>query len=340
MTTRASLPSFSAIFDQSFAAFKERFWIFLVLWLISGVAYAVSGALGALALKVFAPLVIIPILAGLWVSGWTLAAQIMASREQIDLGDVILEAAAKAHTLVWVEILEAAAAIGGLFLLIVPGVYLGLSLTFAPFAVIEEGLTGFDALDRSHELVAGRWWSVATLLFFAMVPSMLLGKIPWAGWLLGSLAYSFLFLFALKLYRCLKLEGPPVETTFSSKLFFGMFALVGCVGSAAAVAAGTPLVLSEMRRQKMEIPSYLERFAPPPAPPPEIVAPLAAEAPAPSAPVPAAAPALDYPEACKAELAMFCEGRADKGAAACLALVPDGLLAPCKDALARLGAAN
>ena len=132
MTTRASLPSFSAIFDQSFAAFKERFWIFLVLWLISGVAYAVSGALGALALKVFAP----------------------------------------------------------------------------------------------------------------------------------------------------------------------------------------------------------------PAPPPETVAPLAAEAPAPSAAVPAAAPVLDYPEACKAELAMFCEGRADKGAAACLALVPDGLLAPCKDALARLGAAN
>ncbi len=55
----------------------------------------------------------------------------------------------------------------GLFLLVVPGVILGLSLLFGPYLVIIDKLGPVDALKRSHDLVWGNWWR--TLAIFTVI---------------------------------------------------------------------------------------------------------------------------------------------------------------------------
>ncbi len=64
------------------------------------------------------------------------------------------------------------------FLLIVPGIYLGVSWYFVAQAVVVDGRRGVGALARSGELVKGNWWRAlaAGLLFniIVAVPSQLL----------------------------------------------------------------------------------------------------------------------------------------------------------------------
>ena len=61
-------------------------------------------------------------------------------------------------------LLAAAGVVGGLFLLIVPGVYLFVIWAFVPQAVVLDGRRGGAALRRSAELVQGSWWRVLGLL--------------------------------------------------------------------------------------------------------------------------------------------------------------------------------
>ena len=59
----------------------------------------------------------------------------------------------------------------GIFLFIIPGIILGLSLVMGPYLVITEDLGPIDALKRSHNLVWGNWWRTAiifTVIMFIM----------------------------------------------------------------------------------------------------------------------------------------------------------------------------
>jgi hypothetical protein len=63
-----------------------------------------------------------------------------------------------------IGILTGITTIGGLLLFLFPGIWLGVSLQFATFAYFADGRRGMRALATSHDLVAGRWWSVFTRL--------------------------------------------------------------------------------------------------------------------------------------------------------------------------------
>jgi len=56
-------------------------------------------------------------------------------------------------------------------LLLVPGIILGLSLSFYPILIVLENLGGYTALKTSHTLVWGLWWRTATVY---MVPGILM----------------------------------------------------------------------------------------------------------------------------------------------------------------------
>jgi hypothetical protein len=69
-------------------------------------------------------------------------------------------------------LLAAAGIVIGLFLLIVPGVYLAVRWYFVPQAVVIDGARRADALLRSGELVRGSWWRV---LAIALLTGLLVG---------------------------------------------------------------------------------------------------------------------------------------------------------------------
>ena len=68
---------------------------------------------------------------------------------------------------------------GGTLLLIVPGMILGVSLIFAPYAVVIEKTGAIASLKASHQLVWGHWWRTAALVtiatFILIVAYVLMG---------------------------------------------------------------------------------------------------------------------------------------------------------------------
>lgn len=60
----------------------------------------------------------------------------------------------------WIGALILCIVIGGLLFFIIPGIILGISISFATFILIEEKLTGLKAIQRSQDYVRGNWWNI------------------------------------------------------------------------------------------------------------------------------------------------------------------------------------
>jgi len=97
----------------------------------------------------------------------------------------------------WIAILSALITIGGLVLLIIPGLVWAISYSLGIYILMAENIGGYRALKRSRELVQGYWWPVFfkylflfALFIIAALP-LLFVNILFAGhW---SLIISFVF---------------------------------------------------------------------------------------------------------------------------------------------------
>jgi hypothetical protein len=69
-----------------------------------------------------------------------------------------------------VSVLVGLATIGGLILLVIPGIYIGVRLCVSIEALVVEGRRGTEAMGRSWGLVGGHWWhAFGTLLVAALL---------------------------------------------------------------------------------------------------------------------------------------------------------------------------
>jgi hypothetical protein len=69
-----------------------------------------------------------------------------------------------------VSVLVGLATIGGLILLVIPGIYIGVRLCVSIEALVVEGRRGTQAMGRSWGLVGGHWWhAFGTLLVAALL---------------------------------------------------------------------------------------------------------------------------------------------------------------------------
>ncbi len=66
---------------------------------------------------------------------------------------------------IWVGFLQSLIILGGFLLLIIPGIYLAIALTFAQYFVLTHNKRGVAALSASYELVKGRWLQAFWRLF-------------------------------------------------------------------------------------------------------------------------------------------------------------------------------
>jgi hypothetical protein len=80
---------------------------------------------------------------------------------------------ARLGSVLLVSILVGLATLGGLILLIIPGIYIGVRLAVSVEALVVEGRRGTEAMRRSWALVGGHWWhAFATLLVAAIIMSV------------------------------------------------------------------------------------------------------------------------------------------------------------------------
>lgn len=114
------------------------------------------------------------------------------STQTSDLGGAIEKALEKFPDLFLGSVLYLVAFVLGCCLLLVPGIYVAIRLSFVLYGVVVDDLDAMSALKSSWNLVEGRWWSVfgaqllvALCFSLASVAMMsVLGFIVWA--VLGS----------------------------------------------------------------------------------------------------------------------------------------------------------
>jgi hypothetical protein len=72
-----------------------------------------------------------------------------------------------------VSVLVGLATLGGLILLVIPGIYIGVRLCVSVEALVVEGRRGTQAMSRSWELVGGHWWhALGTLVVAALLTGL------------------------------------------------------------------------------------------------------------------------------------------------------------------------
>ena len=97
-------------------------------------------------------------------------------------GESLRYAARRLHSLLWLTILFSLVVAIGTLLLIIPGIYLGVSLAVVIPALMLENLKGGKALRRSYGLVRGRWWPTfgVVILGWFLIPAIVGGIIGFA----------------------------------------------------------------------------------------------------------------------------------------------------------------
>ncbi len=78
----------------------------------------------------------------------------------------------------WVTILAVCIILGGLFLLIIPGIIFAVWFSFALFVLVSEDTKGMNALLKSREYVRGKWWGVFWRLLSITILGILVSVIP------------------------------------------------------------------------------------------------------------------------------------------------------------------
>ena len=91
-----------------------------------------------------------------------------------------------------VSVLVGLATVGGLILLVIPGIYIGVRLVVSIEALVVEGRRGTQAMGRSWELVGGHWWHafgtlVVAWLIVGVVESVLTLPFGDTSWVVQGL---------------------------------------------------------------------------------------------------------------------------------------------------------
>lgn len=84
--------------------------------------------------------------------------------------------------MLWIGVLEAVIVFGGFILLVIPGIYLMISLSFSNLFLLEKNMRGIPALAASRALVKGRWlatfWRIlAGAIIFGGIIGLVTGMI-------------------------------------------------------------------------------------------------------------------------------------------------------------------
>lgn len=165
------LPSVGALISQGFAFLKSRpdFLLALVasssvLALLDTVPESAFGS-GGEHISVYIGLGILMIVASisyLITSTAILHTVVESPHRTVSLKDSIVWAYHNVWSVLWIYVLLFLVLWGGFILFLIPGIIVMLSVYFALYVYIKEGLKGMSALERSRDLVRGNWWNLAS----------------------------------------------------------------------------------------------------------------------------------------------------------------------------------
>ncbi len=257
------LPSLSDLLKETWPLFKSRFWALMAAGGLGGILTILAVIIPfGLALLIWfgtgyshwwlwAAAGGLSVFLGLWGVSWTQVALMeVALGNSKDALSIYQESWAKLTPFSWACLLAFLSAIGGIYLFILPGIFLAFSLSFVPFVFVSENIGGLESLQRSLSYVKDRWMTVAGRLIFISLSAWILSKIPILGLFSGFFTFPFALIFTSRLYLQLKETAGPPEPAYGKKIILVSLAgLLIPVLFAFRLAALWPLVHQHFRGQ-------------------------------------------------------------------------------------------
>ena len=223
-----NLMQLGELFKNSFEVYKERVWVLLGLLAIGILSYlavlpgvivlAIGGFTFSYANGInFLNLSLIIIGGILFLVGAVLATIIMSltqvaslyalkEREsKIGIKQSLNLGWPKIWSFLWISLLVMLACLGGMILLVIPGIIFMVWFYFSLYVFVCEDLKGSSALKRSKELVKGYWWPIFGRILILVIAVSIISSVPFFGSLVNtfimgpaSLIYIFLMYEDLK----------------------------------------------------------------------------------------------------------------------------------------------
>jgi hypothetical protein len=136
----------------------------------------------------------------------------------------LMFATRRAPAVLWVTLLSLLGEIGGVLLLVIPGIYLAVAWAVSVPALLLEDVRGRRALGRSRDLVSGRWWPVFGVIvlgtILAGIVSGGLGAVLGAVSLAGSGRNSWSgFLASIVIGTLSKAISTPLTAAFLTVMY-------------------------------------------------------------------------------------------------------------------------
>lgn len=190
-----------------------NFLLFIPLALGGILAGSFSDGMSTVTAVIFSSLALLLAMAWIvFVVTWPAVALLYAIKgreEGIGFKESFRRAWDKIASYLWVNFLVGLAVLGGLILLIIPGIIFAVWFTLASYVLVAENKKGTSALSRSKELVQGNWWAVLGRIAFmgliGMIAGMVIGWIPIIGPLATNVLLTpFSVVFFYLLYEDLK----------------------------------------------------------------------------------------------------------------------------------------
>lgn len=189
--TGSQIPSANQIFKEAVSVYKMLFKTLIIINLIPLLAMLIFvllagvgiGTVSTLKIQSFGMgtvgviLAIIVSITLIYLNIWSGVATLFAIKDQteeITWKEAYKRSKNKVWTFFFTSLLAGLAIIGGLILLIVPGIIFAFWFGFNSFIVVEENLSGVTALKKSKYYVKGRVMELFKKMFFIGIISLLL----------------------------------------------------------------------------------------------------------------------------------------------------------------------
>jgi len=232
----SKLPPATEILKIAWKIYQERFWLLLgitavpaALMLIFGLIFG-GGLLlaGVTRANPFASmglglvLMVVALIAFIYVGIWSSVAELFAIKdhqENIGFKEAFMRARPHLGAFFATCLLAGLAIMGGFILLVIPGVIFMLWFSQSAYVVINENLSGTQALSKSKSYVKGRMWEV--FLKYLFIGAIVYGAIIIASLIDGGISRSMAGdkqKFSL-LSNVLSFALTPLLTTYSYTLY-------------------------------------------------------------------------------------------------------------------------
>ena len=173
--------------------FKLNFLIAFVLYILIGIAIAVAQAVTVgTGTGVASSLVELVITILLYPLGWGLGLLgIRRAQEKDTPVSTLWEPYSHFIPLIVMLVLMCGLITAGFFLLILPGIYLAVAYSFAPYLIVEKNMGVWEALETSRKAITTYWWRYFGLNLILML-LVIVGTMPILIGLIWALPIMFI----------------------------------------------------------------------------------------------------------------------------------------------------